>query len=288
VDSRFFPKISIVTPSYNQGIYLEKTIVSILSQNYPNLEYLVIDGDSCDRSIDIIRSYESRITFWVSEPDTGQSNAINKGLQRATGELFGWVNSDDCLAEGALHAVAEMYRLNPVAGAFIGAGDYVDRYGRVLMHKTPTPVTYRSLYDWLELFHFMQPSCFFTRTAWERAGGLDESINFAMDLDLWFKIAQNFNFELTDTLFSKSLVHGAAKTKRDKYLSEVDAAFVIMRHGGDAQARKNLDRIAAKLDFFEQRLGFITDTRIFNLLLPRLKRLLGYTDGHGQNPGRLP
>ena len=288
MESSFFPKISIVTPSYNQGTYLEKTIVSILSQRYPNLEYLIIDGGSSDCSIGSIRRYESHITYWVSEPDAGQSSAINKGFQRASGELFGWVNSDDCLAEGALHAVAEMYRRNPSAGAFVGAGDYIDRHDKVLMHKTPVPVTFRSLYDWLELFHFMQPSCFFTRTAWERAGGLDESINYAMDLDLWFKIAQNFSFELTDTLLSKSLVHAGAKTKRDKYLSEVDAAFVIMRHGGDAQARKNLDRIAAKLDFFEQWLGVITETRIFNLLLPRLKRLLGYADGHGQNTGRLP
>ncbi len=99
---KVYPKISIVTPSYNQGQYLEKTIESILSQNYPNLELIIIDGGSTDESINILRRYENRISFWVSEPDNGQADAINKGLKKTTGEIFNWLNSDDYLEPGAL------------------------------------------------------------------------------------------------------------------------------------------------------------------------------------------
>jgi GT2 family glycosyltransferase len=109
------PKISIVTPSFNQGKFLEKTILSVLEQGYPNLEYIIIDGGSTDNSVEIIRKYENRLAYWVSEPDCGQSNAINKGFERATGEILGWLNSDDWYHPGALKAVAEVFRVHPNA-----------------------------------------------------------------------------------------------------------------------------------------------------------------------------
>lgn len=270
------PKITLVTPSFNQGKYLEKTILSVLNQGYPNLEYIVIDGGSSDDSVEIIRRYENKLAYWVSEPDSGQSNAINKGFAQATGELYGWVNSDDILMEGALAEAAEMYLRKPGAGAYVGAGEYIDVKDRVLLRKDPCEVTTESLYHWLDVFHFMQPSCFFTREAWEFAQGLDESIHYAMDLDLWFKIARGFSFERSDRLFSRSLVHAAAKTRNDKYLSEVDTAFVIMRHGGAEEGRKALEKIALKLDFIERKIRMVTSTRMFDLLLPSLKRVLGY------------
>jgi glycosyltransferase involved in cell wall biosynthesis len=110
------PKISIVTPSFNQGRFIEKTILSVIEQDYPNLEYIIIDGGSTDESVEIIKKYEKHLAYWVSEPDRGQSHAINKGFERATGEIFGWLNSDDWYHPGALKALAEAFAANPEAG----------------------------------------------------------------------------------------------------------------------------------------------------------------------------
>jgi glycosyltransferase involved in cell wall biosynthesis len=112
-----YPKISIVTPSFNQGRFIEKTILSVIEQDYPNLEYIIIDGGSTDESVEVIKKYDQHLAYWVSEPDRGQSHAINKGFERATGEIFGWLNSDDWYHPGALKAVAEAFAANPEAGA---------------------------------------------------------------------------------------------------------------------------------------------------------------------------
>lgn len=271
-----WPKISIVTPSYNQGQFLEETIRSVLEQGYPNLEYIIIDGGSSDNSVEIIKKYEKHLAYWVSEHDRGQSHAINKGFVHATGTLLGWLNSDDRLMPAALQMVAGMYMSHPDAGAFVGAGEFVDRRDKVLLRKEPQEVTLSSLYDWLDLFHFMQPSCFFTCAAWQDAGGLDESIHTAMDLDLWLKIARKFRFERTNALLSRSIVHGKAKTTEYRYLADIDAAFVIMRHGGQDQARRQIEKIAAKLALYDRWLSPVTGTALFRAILPYLKRLIGF------------
>ena len=114
-----YPKISIITPSYNQGQFLEQTIVSVLGQNYPNLEYVIIDGGSTDNSVEIIKKYEQHLAYWVSEKDKGQADAINKGLKFCTGEIFNWLNSDDYLENGALYKIAAAFE-NPVIDMVAG------------------------------------------------------------------------------------------------------------------------------------------------------------------------
>jgi len=234
-----WPKISIVTPSYNQGQYLEKTFQSVLGQSYPNLEYIIIDGGSTDNSVEIIKKYEKHLAYWVSEKDRGQSHAINKGFAHATGDLFCWLNSDDCYTPGALKTVAEVYRDNPETGAIVGAGDMVDESGNVLHHIEPFDVTVNSLYRWVDRF-FWQPSCFFSRQAWERCGPLDEDLHFAMDLDLWLKIAKAYTFTKTDAMLSTSLMHQGAKTRAFEALTRLDASIVILKHGGEKEARQYL------------------------------------------------
>lgn len=243
MDPASLPKISIVTPSFNQGRYLEKTILSVLEQGYPNLEYIIIDGKSSDNSVEIIKKYEKHLKYWVSEEDRGQSHAINKGFAHATGDLLGWLNSDDYYAPGALKTVAEVYGAKPLAGAIVGAGEMVDMSGELLHHTEPFDVTVESLYRWLDRF-FWQPSCFFTCSAWEECGPLDEELHYAMDLDLWLKIAKRFPFFTLNSMLSTSLKHPEAKTTAFGYLTVMETAIVITRHGGEKTAMKDLENYA--------------------------------------------
>lgn len=238
------PKISIITPSYNQGKYLEKTILSVLEQGYPNLEYIIIDGGSTDESVAIIKKYADRLTYWVSESDRGQSHAINKGFDRATGEIFGWLNSDDYYHHGALREVAEQFIANPDAGAVVGAGDMLVEETGAITLVAPFPVTVNSLYGAVDRF-FAQPSCFFSRQAWLDCGPLDESLHLAMDLDLWLKIAKKYSYVTTHKNLSVSLIHSHAKTKSLAAQSLVDACLVIMHHGG---AKEGRDRLVSFLE----------------------------------------
>ncbi|WP_049818946.1 glycosyltransferase family 2 protein [Geotalea uraniireducens] len=234
------PKISIVTPSFNQGRYLEKTILSVLEQGYPNLEYIIIDGKSSDNSVEIIKKYEKYLKYWVSEEDRGQSHAINKGFAHATGDLLGWLNSDDYYAAGALKTVAETALATPAAGAIVGAGAMVDETGNVFLSVARTAITLESLYNWFDEF-FWQPSCFFPKETWKHCGPLDENVHYAMDLDFWIKIAKKFTFTTTHATLSFNLKHPKAKTTEFSYLSHVDAVMVIMRHGAEKEARKLLE-----------------------------------------------
>jgi glycosyltransferase involved in cell wall biosynthesis len=239
------PKISIVTPSFNQGKYLERTIRSVLEQEYPNLEYIVIDGGSTDESVEIIKKYADRLTYWVSEPDRGQSHAINKGFDRATGEIFGWLNSDDWYHPEALQAVADAIAANPDAGAVVGAGEMVDEEGRIVLHIDPLEITLESLYQWMDSF-FWQPSCFFRRNVWADCGPLNESIHFAMDLDLWLSIAKKYSFVRISTSLSSSLRHNEAKTTASGTLALADAISVIIKHGGFSEGRKYINKAFAE------------------------------------------
>jgi glycosyltransferase involved in cell wall biosynthesis len=180
-----YPKISIVTPSYNQAEFIERTIESVLAQNYPELEYIVIDGGSTDGSTDIIKKYASQLSFWISEPDKGQSDAINKGFKKATGDLFCWINADDVLFPDSLKKVAEAYGKRPdvdiVTGnvAYIDELDYVTRYIKV-------PRTRWSFYRF-GVGYFSAPSVFFKRSLYEQVEGLDINLHYSMDIDIWHK-----------------------------------------------------------------------------------------------------
>jgi glycosyltransferase involved in cell wall biosynthesis len=239
-DTDTLPRISIVTPSYNQGDYLEATITSVLSQNYPNLEYFIIDGNSTDDSVNVIKRYADRLTYWVSEPDRGQSHAINKGFARASGDILAWLNSDDRLEPGALTAVADAARQYPHVGAFVGEGRVVNRAGKTVYYKRPDELTFDAFCRWLDGGDFMQPSCFFRRAAWEAAGPLDETVHIALDLDLWLRMVPTVKFAPMNRLLSTSLAHEAAKTRAYPDAMIVDAAIVIIRAGGQEAVRKRL------------------------------------------------
>ncbi|MFZ5512575.1 MAG: glycosyltransferase family 2 protein [Pseudomonadota bacterium] len=177
------PRISLVTCSYQQAGYLEATLRSVLEQGYDDLEYIVIDGGSSDGSADIIRAYGSRLAYWVSEPDRGQTDALAKGFRRSTGEVLGWLCSDDLLLPGALRSVGEFFAAHPRVQAVYGDSLWIDGAGRFLRPKKEMPFNrFVFLYDHN---YIPQPSMFWRRSLFEAVGGLDPDFNLAMDSDLW-------------------------------------------------------------------------------------------------------
>jgi glycosyltransferase involved in cell wall biosynthesis len=262
------PKISIVTPSFNQGAFIERTILSVLEQGYPNLEHIIIDGGSTDKTVEVIKKYEKNISYWVSEKDNGQANAINKGFHKATGELLGWLNSDDRLEPGALHTVAEHSRRFPRAGVFVGHGRIVDIAGEEISYTKPGDLHFDGLCRWLAGGNFMQPSCFFRREAFLAAGPLDESIYMAFDLDLWLRLAKIVDFQHVDKLLSTALSHEKAKTTEFPYHMVVDCAVVIIRAGGAEAAQERLNQMASLLSFYEDTINRLKSHPVLRQAIP--------------------
>lgn len=191
MDSFDLPRISIITPSFNQGHYLEETIWSVLEQGYSNLEYIIIDGGSRDNSADIIRKYESHLAYWVSEPDKGQTHAINKGLAKATGDIIAYLNSDDTYCPGALEAVAAAYNKHPDAGLFHGTCNFIEADGSFRSAHTASIKNFQEVVDiwgyWWNKKQFVQPEVFWTRKVLEKVGGFNEDLYFVMDVDFWIR-----------------------------------------------------------------------------------------------------
>lgn len=191
-DRADLPLVTIVTPSYNQAKFLEDCICSVLAQNYPHIEYLVIDGASSDRSVDIICNYADRIAYWESTPDRGQAHAINKGLQRAQGDLLGWLNSDDVLKEGAVSRAVQALLDHPDTGVVYGRLERIDAQGGLL----PTPelpkdrITF-GLDQVIGECIVNQPGSLWRRLAMEQVGLLDEGLHYSLDYDYWIRMAMS-------------------------------------------------------------------------------------------------
>ena len=201
-------KISIITPSFNQADFLDETLRSVLDQNYPELEYVVVDGASTDGSVGIIQEHSERLTWWVSELDAGQANAINKGFARATGEIIAWLNSDDVYLPETLMKVAELFAQNPEAGII---------YGDVLsIDATGNPINVQrfaqySLEDLMAFKIISQPGVFMRRSVLEQAGYLDPNYHFLLDHHLWLRVAQLAPVFYTPQVLAKARYHAAAK-----------------------------------------------------------------------------
>ena len=196
------PKISIVTPSYNQGQFIEETIRSILLQGYPNLEYIIIDGGSTDNTIEIIKKYSAFLTYWVSEKDSGQSSAINKGLSMATGDIFCWINSDDMLSPNSLSNVAQLLNINknPDPNWLIGGCEFISDDGTHITNVYPKKITFEDAIIWTEN-SFPQPAVFWNQAMWKSARKLNESWHYAMDFDLWLSM-----IKISSPLITKNIL----------------------------------------------------------------------------------
>lgn len=211
-DGEDWPRISIVTPSFNQGEFLERTIRSVLLQGYPNLEYIVVDGGSSDGSAEIIEAYAPFLAYHVSEPDNGYVHAINKGLARATGEILCWLNSDDFYLPGTMHAVMENLTAGRGRAAIVGHVTKVYADGRppqkIIGHYSSL---HRLLKFWRS-YQMHQPSIFWRREVFESIGYLSEERDLIADFDYWVRIGRKFQFHNVDQILSCATHHERAKT----------------------------------------------------------------------------
>jgi glycosyltransferase involved in cell wall biosynthesis len=205
-----YPRISIVTPSFNQGPFLEETIRSVLLQGYPDLEYIIIDGGSTDGSIDIIRKYEPWLAHWISEPDEGQTDAINKGMRKSSGDILAWLNSDDVYCPGALEQVGRYFSKSAGIDLLYGDCEMIDSSGSLFGRFN---VGKGGPMDLLKGNFIAQPSTFCTRGAWQEVGGPDENLHYIMDYDLWLRMfLKGMSTLYVPTTFSRFRYHDTSKS----------------------------------------------------------------------------
>jgi len=204
-------KFSIVTPSFNQASFLERTITSVLEQPYPKLEYIVIDGDSSDGSREIILKNQEKFSYWISEPDKGQTDAINKGFAHASGDIFAWLNSDDTYLPDILPQVASFFEKHPDAAAVYSNTNFIDENDRIIGRFPAAQTDYKKLQR--GYVHIPQQACFFRADLWRKVGPLDPNIFFAMDYDLWVRLSREGNlFYLPENTWANFRLHSDAKT----------------------------------------------------------------------------
>lgn len=254
MNSSEFPLVTIVTPSFNQAQFLETTIQSVLNQDYPNVEYIVIDGDSTDGSVDIIQKYEAQITHWSSEPDRGQAHAINKGLKLAKGEIVAWLNSDDVYLPGAISGAVAALQSDPNAGMVCGDGLMVDSQLRLLDRHY-----YRALsvVDLLRFEVVLQPATFMRRTALTAVGYLNDNYQLILDHELWVRIASQFSVLHVPSFWALERTHAQAKTIAQA-ASFVEEAERLVNWAAEAPelasvVAANQTRIEAGLNVFAAR-----------------------------------
>ncbi|MDD5556438.1 MAG: glycosyltransferase family 2 protein [bacterium] len=275
-DGRVWPKISIVTPNYNYSRYLEATIRSVLLQGYPNLEYIVIDGGSTDGSIEIIRKYEPWISFWTSGPDRGQSEAINRGMAKTTGEIMAWINSDDMYQPWTFRTVAEIFSLHSDVNWLVGCNSWWDEEGRQIAVK---PV-YKNIYNYLlnDYGWIQQESVFWRRPLWEKAGGgLDENYIHQMDAELWCRFFVLDHLWHVDAVIGGFRRHAASKTRQNQQdtLAAIEHAIAAMNRSVPESLLKNA-RILRRMRAAKKFLPWINVERIARLIFRGLYREADY------------
>jgi glycosyltransferase involved in cell wall biosynthesis len=254
-----WPRVSIVTPSYNQARFLEETIRSVLLQGYPDLEYIVIDGGSTDGSVDVIRKYEPWLAHWVSESDRGQTHAVNKGWARATGEILAYINADDSYRSGTIGIAASAFCANPHSGMVYGAATIVDEAGSELRSWEATPFDLRTM---LAVGNVVpQPSVFFSADALKDVGYLSEDWQMIMDYELCIRLGMQYPATCIPKTLTRFRSHPESKTRlRFEALAEELTRFITAFEPDhmSAQAWRRLEREAMSRVHYELGLAYVT------------------------------
>jgi len=239
------PKITIVTPSYNQGQYLEQTILSVLRQQYPNLEYMVLDGGSTDNSVEIIRRYADKLTYWKSAPDKGQSAAIADGFALASGDIIGWLNSDDMLMPNALINVANAFLAAPEICAVTGRCVIIDTDGKPFAVSIPIIRCWRSM---LYLGSgFYQMATFWKKSAYEAVGQLNAEMYFSFDADLFLRLRKYGQIEAINSYLAAYRSHKKSKTTTNQRIMRAENRMIQKNYSNVNDITVILSHVAKRL-----------------------------------------
>jgi glycosyltransferase involved in cell wall biosynthesis len=229
------PLVSIITPSFNQAEFLEETIRSVLAQDYPRIEYIIVDGGSTDGSLAVIQQYADRLAWWVSEPDQGQTDAINKGFAQARGEILAWLNSDDTYQPGAVREAVEALTNHPEAAMVYGDANLIDENGGVIGQFAARQTDLRHMLR--GSVHIPQQTTFFWAKMWKQVSPLDPSFYFAMDYDLWVRLAKIAPLVYIPRLWANFRLHGAGKSVARDDRCYPEMLRVYQREGGGRFSR---------------------------------------------------
>lgn len=237
-------KLSIITPSFNQGRFIERTILSVLNQSISPDEFLIFDGGSTDTTIEILSRYEDRVK-WISEADRGQAHAVNKGLKAASGEIYGWINSDDIYYPGAFHAVMECFRNNPNIHILYGNANHITENDEVIEPYYTEKWDYNRLQD---ICFICQPTVFFRRTVIDECGMLNEDLRYCMDYEYWLRIGRKYRFHLLPQFMAGSRLYKDNKTLNDRVAVHNEIGQMLKKSLGKVPSRWVFNYAHAKTD----------------------------------------
>lgn len=266
------PLFSIVIPTLNQGPYIEDTLLSILWQGYDNVEIIVVDGGSTDDTPAVLERYRPWISVLISEPDRGQSDAINKGFRRANGSILAWLNSDDFYLPGAFRSVLGCFAADPGGRWVIGSGDIISADQQFLRHVPAREGSEQTLLAMENGCFLLQQSCFWSASLWQEAGGVDEGLSLLMDYDLWWRFSRRCRGLVTQEKLGAMRYYATVKTRRQGERFPSELATIYARYGASEPLERLVQRLLKEKSALDERLQAL-ERQLPVRLLKRLRLL---------------